>query len=203
MPDEHGTDLERLIALRLGELPDDEASALRGRLEREPALAERAGKIGSLIEFLEAEPGALPSAGAVRSAHRLLGDSKPGLVEQAADGVRRIVAALTLDTRLTPAIEGIRGAGERAALAFECDEADIDLEITPERGGESWTLRAHLDADEGGGWTPEVIDRSSGAGMTLSSPGDGACVASLRAGSYAVRFSRGGVCIEAGPVQIP
>jgi len=203
MPDHHGTDLERLIALSLGELPEDEAAALRARLDREPGLADLADTIASLGAFLKAEPGAVPSESAVRSAHSLLRESKPGITERAADGVRRIVAALTLDTRLTPAIEGIRGAGERAALAFECDEADIDLEITPETSGEAWTLRAQLDADEGEDWTPEITDRASGAVIALASGEDGACVATLPAGSYTVRFSREGVSIEAGPVQIP
>lgn len=52
----------------------------------------------------------------------------------AADAVRAIVASVRFDSRLEPALAGLRG-GRGFALALEADGVEIDLECEPAEGG--------------------------------------------------------------------
>ncbi|MEZ6243104.1 MAG: hypothetical protein R3B57_08685 [Phycisphaerales bacterium] len=195
-------DIERLVSLALGELEPAAAQEVRRRLEQEPALRETYERLAQGVSFLRAETGAAPSDDALQAAKRLLRDARPGAMERLSDGLRRLVASLDFDTRLTPAMAGIRGGATAAQVAFSSEAADIDLEIT-QGEGETWMIAGQIDADEEGDWSITIVDRASEGVVREIHARDGAFRVELEAGSYALRLRRGGLEIEVGPLQIP
>ncbi len=194
--------IQQLVALATGELDGAEAEALRARLDSEPGLRAEYDRLAQSVSFLRAESSAEPSAEALKSAKRLLRESRPGAMERLSEGLRRLVASLDFDTRLTPAVAGIRGGATAAQVAFSCEVADIDLEITPE-DDESWRIACQIDADEDGDWDVTIVDRATDAAVRTLAAIDGAFRTTLGVGSYSLRLRRGDVEIEVGPLQIP
>lgn len=165
-------------------------------------LRETYERLAQGVSFLRAETGAAPSDDALQAAKRLLRDARPGAMERLSDGLRRLVASLDFDTRLTPAMAGIRGGATAAQVAFSSEAADIDLEIT-QGEGETWMIAGQIDADEEGDWSITIVDRASEGVVREIHARDGAFRVELEAGSYALRLRRGGLEIEVGPLQIP
>ncbi len=196
------TDIQKLVALAMGELEQAEADTLRARLDAEPSLRETYECLAHSVGFLRAEAGAAPSDEALCAAKRLLRDSRPGALERLEEGLRRIVASLDFDTRLTPAVAGIRGAATAAQVAFSSEAGDLDIEITP-AGVENWRIAGQVDADEDGDWSVTIVDRATDAPVRELDARDGAFRTTLAAGSYTLRLRRGDVEIEVGPLQIP
>lgn len=196
------TDIERLVSLALGELDAAEAAALRARVDREPELRATFARLAAAAGFLRDEAGAAPSNEALRRAKRLLREARPSALERLDDGLRRLIAALDFDTRLTPAVAGIRGGAGTAQVAFSSDAADIDLEIAPSGDG-LWRLVAQIDADEDGDWEITVVDRATDVAVQELLARDGAFRIELGAGTYTLRLRRDNLEIEVGPVQIP
>lgn len=195
-------DLELLTSLALGELDDETANALRSRLASEPDLSRLFHQLSDAIAFLSAEPGTVPSRDALLSAKKLLRQARPGVIDRLSDGLRQIVAALDFDSRLTPAVAGIRGAGATAQVAYSCEEADLDLEIAPSDGG-LWLVTGQIDADSDGSWSVTIVDAAGSAPDITLDANDGAFKAALPAGSYELLLRRGEVEIRVSPLQIP
>ena len=196
------TDHELLTALALGELDSGAEHALRQRLEAEPDLARAFEHIRAAVGFLRDEPGAEPSPAALRAAKKLLRQSRPGLLDTLADGLRQVVAALDFDSRLTPAIAGIRGAAASAQVAFSCDEAEIDLEISP-AGDDQWLVNGQIDADEAGDWQVTIVDSARNAPDITIDAIDGAFRTRLAPGAYELALRRGDLIVRVSPLTIP
>ncbi len=196
------SDIERLTALAHDELDAESAAELRDRIGHEPELRQRYERILDAVRFLSGEAECEPAASAVNAAKKLLRESRPGMIDRLSDGLRQIVAALDFDSRLTPAVAGIRGAGGTAQVAFSCEGADIDLEISP-NGDDAWLVEGQIDADEDGDWTVTIVDAGGTAPDLTLDANDGAFRTSLLAGSYEMLLRRGKLEIKASPVQIP
>lgn len=198
---------DTLAALVAGDLPDDEARAIRDRLNADPQARERVEMLDQLAAFLNQESTIEVSGAAVREAERLLAASRPGLVdrlaEKAANGVRTFLAALDFDSRLTPAAAGFRGVADITQVAFSAEGCQIDLEIQPEDSGQS-TIRGQIDADdEESPWTIAFTDTEGHAIATANTDPDGAFRVTLPDGSFTMVCEREGVRVEAGPLNIP
>ena len=196
------SDIELLTSLALGQLDDEAAAALRARLDAEPELSRSFNELRDAVQFLVAEPGAEPSKGALSAAKKLLREARPGMIDRLADGLRQIVAALDFDSRLTPAVAGIRGAGATAQVAYSCDEADLDLEIAS-AGEDRWLISGQIDADKDGDWSVTIVDGSGTAPDITLDATDGAFRTELPAGSYEMLLRRGDLEIKVSPLQIP
>ncbi len=196
------SDIEQLTSLAHGELDEEAAAALRARIDGEPTLRQSYKSILYAVRFLAAEPESEASASAVSAAKKLLRESRPGLIDRLSDGLRQIVAALDFDSRLTPAVAGIRGAGGTAQVAFSCEGADLDLEISPS-GEDTWLVEGQIDADEGGDWTVTIVDAGGSSPDLSLDANDGAFRTKLPAGSYELLLRRGELEIKVSPVQIP
>ncbi|MFT5424673.1 MAG: anti-sigma factor RsiW [Phycisphaerales bacterium] len=196
------SELELLTSLATGELDGPQAAALRARINADPALGLAFEKIEFAVRFLLAEPRTVPATEAIKRAKRALAESRPGAIERLAEGLVRVIASLDLDTRLTPAVAGIRGAGATAQLAFSTDEADIDLELAPVSDGQ-WRVTGQIDADVEGAWQITVVDRASDLPIAEIQSEMGAFAAELTAGSFLFELRRGDLLIEAGPVLVP
>jgi len=196
------SDIELLTSLALGQLNDEAAAALRARLDAEPELSKSYEDLRGAVSFLIAEPGTEPSASALSAARKLLREARPGMIDKLADGLRQIVAALDFDSRLTPAVAGIRGASATAQVAFSCEEADLDLEIAS-GADDTWLVSGQIDADESGDWSVTIVDGAGTAPDLTLDATDGAFRTELPAGSYEMLLRRGDLEIKVSPLQIP
>jgi anti-sigma factor RsiW len=196
------SDHDLLALLALGELSAEDAEALRARMQSDPKSQAAFERLEQAARFLQAESGTEPSAAALARAKRLLREARPGVLDRLSDGVRRIVAGLDFDTRLTPAVAGIRGAGGTAQVAFSSEVADLDLEITPATE-DTWTVAGQVDADEGGDWRITIVDDAGMAPDLTIDASDGAFRTRLPPGSYELRLRMGDVEITASPLRIP
>eukprot|EP00913_Durusdinium_trenchii_P006223 g5835.t1 len=176
------SDIELLTSLALGELDAEAAAAVRARIEGEPALRQWYDSILDAARFLAAEPESKVSASAVNAAKKLLRKSRPGMIDRLSDGLRQIVAALDFDSRLTPAVAGIRSASGTAQVAFSCEAADLDLEISP-CSADTWLVEGQIDADEGGDWSVTIMDAGKSSRDLPLEAKDGAFRTRLPAGS--------------------
>lgn len=76
----------------------------------------------------------------------LIPAKEPSLVERIRERATTILSELVMDSGATPAVAGLRGAGDEARqLAFVSDVADLDLELTP--AGEEWTVAGQIGMD--------------------------------------------------------
>ncbi len=196
------SELEQLTALLLGSLDDEAAGALRARLDGEPELRRSYERLRASAAFLQAEAHSEPSTKAIKKARRLLRDARPGLIEKLSGGVQQIIAVLDFDTRLTPAVAGIRGAGGSAQVAFSCEHADLDIEISA-CGENLWSVGGQIDADEDGDWSVTIVDGAGTATDIVVDAKDGAFKAKLPAGSYELLLRRDALEIKVCPLQIP
>lgn len=201
---------DTLAALVAGDLSDDAARAIRDRLDADPQARERVEILKQLAAFLKEESTIEVSDAAVRQAQRLLAASRPGLVdrlaEKATNGVRTFLAALDFDSRLTPAVAGFRGVADITQVAFSAEVCQIDLEISPDDAGRS-AVRGQIDADETGDesapWTIAFTETDGRTVATADAGPDGTFRVTLPDGSFTMVCERGGVRIEAGPLNIP
>ena len=203
-----------IAALVAGDLPTDEARALRDRLNADPETREQAEVLEQLAAFLKEEPSIDVNAAAIRKAERLLAAESPGLAQRlagkAADGGRTFLAALDFDSRLTPAVVGFRGVAEITQVAFSAEVCEIDLEISPGDDDHS-TIRGQIEADDAAEesehdtqpWTIEFTDDDGRTIEKITTEPDGAFRASLPDGSFTMVCTLGTTRVEAGPLNIP
>ncbi|GJM19537.1 MAG: hypothetical protein DHS20C14_17500 [Phycisphaeraceae bacterium] len=194
---------EQLAALVAGELGPDEAAELRRRVGADPRSARLLEEIERIAAFLVEEPSAQPAADLVRRVQRSFGGSRPGLAEALREGVRRVIAALDFDSRLPDAALGFRGTAEAAQLSFSCDDAEIDLELTP-AGERVWLVRGQIDAEFDQPPTVELFE-SDGPSPLASAHADqhGGFTLEAPEGTHVLRVTLDDMMIEAGPVLIP
>jgi hypothetical protein len=102
-------------------------------------------EVDALVRLVEAESQAVP-ARLVARASRLAID-RPR--ESATARIRRLLAQLAFDSRLTPAYAGMRSEGATShRLLYSAEGYEIDLQILP--GDDKVALRGELSAPNGG-----------------------------------------------------
>lgn len=121
---------DTIIRFELGELSADEARQVGARLAAEPALAARHGEARALLASLRDAAAERPSNACLRAVRRI---ARPNLFDRLTDALGRaadtIHAAIAYDTRLQPALAGMRGAADAAHIAYEADGIDAHLRL--------------------------------------------------------------------------
>lgn len=202
--------IEQLAALAAGELSQADESVLRQRLAEDTGLAESWRAISDVVGFLRDEPASVPSPSAVEAAKRLLAEHRAsagvqGLVQDLADGVRRIIATLTLDTRSQPMVAGLRGMGS-TMLSYSSEVCDIDMEITPGDGQGSIVRGQIDDADVESAerdWSVCRVEENSGERTELATTSHGAFFMQLTDGEHPIVVRQSGVEVDLGTIRVP
>jgi len=124
---------EDVLRYALGQLDDAGASDVEEHLAASPAARAYLARVRHVTAAMEADLGEMPSAEAVdrvrRAFSRRPAVATVGWLERA----ERFVARLVFDQRQQPMLAGFRGGGEAAQLAYECDQARVDLRLAPPR----------------------------------------------------------------------
>lgn len=120
---------QQLIAYAAGELSGAEAAEVERHLSRSPAAARTVAAYRQASAALSAEDGQDPPPETVRRAKAVfdpqaLPAGPPGLVDRIAQAVARLV----YDSRLQPAVAGLRGSATSFQLTYELLGARLELE---------------------------------------------------------------------------
>ncbi len=134
----HRIPYERLLAYAAGELSGNEAAEVQAALASDSELAATVERLCTVIPLMrtddsqDAPPETITAAKALFRAPR--GLERPSWLEQ----LRRIVGALTFDSRPQVALAGLRGRSDTYQLTYESAPADVELEVAVDS-----TDRAH------------------------------------------------------------
>lgn len=183
--------LHSLIAYLLGETDEKESAHVSGHVAGCEACAASLSRAMSVQQTLRADrelaPG--PSAAAIERVKSLVmphhAASRPSA---AIDVMRRVVAALTYDSRTVGAQAGLRGESTSYLLSFAHGHLSLDVEIEPsiDKASEHYSLIGQLSGeavDE-----PDEVVIVGGRGFTSIVPCDdsGVFAVVLEPGRYDV-----------------
>jgi anti-sigma factor RsiW len=136
---------EDLVRYADGQLDRDAATRVEEHLAGSPEARAYVARVRLVTATLATDLMETPSAPAVRRVASMLprraAAARPAWLEHA----ERLVARLVLDQR-QPMLAGFRGGGATAQLAYECDEARVDLRLAPSRtpGTDAWDLNGQI-----------------------------------------------------------
>lgn len=120
---------EHLIAYAAGDLTGSEAESLRRGLEADPSAKQVVRRFQHAVEALRSDDSVAAPADVLMRAKQRFAErrvpSQPGWL----DSLAQMVADLVYDSRPQLAAAGVRGSATAYQLSFECELADIDLEI--------------------------------------------------------------------------
>lgn len=129
------TDLVRYAA---GELDPQTAASVAEYLAGDGREhADRVARLRTAIATMRADTSAEPSADALERYKAIFRpQARPGWL----DSARRVLATLVFDSRQQPALAGLRGGAAAVQLTFECELAEIEMELEAETGQDRWHI---------------------------------------------------------------
>ena len=145
---------DRLIAFASGELSGPEAAEVEAYVATDPKAAETVARFRMARATLRADDGADPPPEVVAKAKaiydaRHFAAAGPSLTEQ----VGRLVARLIYDSRLEPAVAGLRGQTTGFQVTYDLSaggaELDLQAELAEEVGnGHRWRLVGQVASEQ-------------------------------------------------------
>jgi hypothetical protein len=141
---------EDLIALALGELDPARRSNVQARVAASPEAARTLASVTLAVQTMRTDDSISPPAEVVQ---RVLGlmraeaPASPSLMDIAArvaDHVQEYLCRLVRDTLTEPALAGFRGTTEARHLSFECDIAEIDIQVSANDSDTRRTIRGQV-----------------------------------------------------------
>ncbi len=126
-------DYRKLVAYAAGDLSATEASQIEARLARDPQAAATVRRFRTARAIIQSDDGLDPPPEAVARAGAIF---SPPAVERSGswwDALEQILATLVFDSRCQPVIAGYRYRGTDGGfqLCFECEPADVELQVEP------------------------------------------------------------------------
>ncbi|MHC4413815.1 MAG: anti-sigma factor family protein [Planctomycetota bacterium] len=137
---------QQLLRYAAGELSGPEAVEIEAHLARDPDAAATVSRYRLVRATLLADDGVDPPPEVVAKAKALfrrraeVSKRPPGLIDQVAATIARLI----FDSRVQPALAGLRGPATGFQLTYELSGARLDLEVEPAEPAEP--------AAEGAGW---------------------------------------------------
>lgn len=123
--------LDELLAYAAGDL---DAAAVRDmdvRLAADSDAQSTLARIRSLQQIACTDDSVAPPADVMARARALFAERRQPQTVSLLESVRRVVAELLFDSRLTPALQGVRGATKGYQVAYQSELAELEFEIAP------------------------------------------------------------------------
>jgi anti-sigma factor RsiW len=208
----HRIDDERLIAYALGELPPAEAEEVRLHLEKSPGAASMVARFREVEALLAEDDSVEPPIATVAAAKALferLRESTAGSnwLRAALEAVDRVVGSLIFDSRVQPALAGLRGEQDRHQLSFEseCGEVDLELEPSLERRSDRWRIMGQVSPRHDAGEVRVALVPAGAAAAAAETRSDSHGVFTLSAapGRYDIIIEVAGKSLVLPGVTIP
>lgn len=141
---------EDLVALALGELDPGRRAEIQARIAASPAATRTLATITLAVQTMRTDDSITPPADTVRRVLGLIRSAAPAqpllrdLAVHVADQVREFLCTLVRDTLAEPALAGFRGTTESRHLSFECEIAEVDLQVSPTDNDARRTIRGQV-----------------------------------------------------------
>lgn len=156
--------LERLIAYASGALTGPDAASVEARLASDPEAAAVVARCRAAADAVRTDDSTEVPAEVIARAKRIF---DPSFLPQRTSWLERleqVVARVIFDSRVQPAVAGLRGAASGFQATFEIDEAEIDVHAEPVQtygrgeappgapGSGQWSVRGQVmtPAERGG-----------------------------------------------------
>lgn len=165
---------ETLVAYAAGELEPKEAAEVERHLAAHPMDAETARRLQSAVAVLRSDESIAPPAETLAAAKALFRERATQQQQQPESNwlsnLQRFVADVVFDSRLRPAVSGMRGAQTGFQLSFEHELADVDIEVQPVKDGPPQTrvIRGQV-SPHGDATVSQVMLTEPGGHTTLAS----------------------------------
>lgn len=143
--DSHPHPSDDLIAAALGELTGPEQARVESSLDETGRVLVQ--RLQAAVAVLSEVPLEQPPA-ALLSRLKALGRTTPltEAVGHVAGTIRRFIATISFDSRVSPALAGFRGAAEGRQLVFTSPVGDVHLRLTgPSEGDPRITIRGCIE----------------------------------------------------------
>ncbi|MHC4219574.1 MAG: anti-sigma factor family protein [Planctomycetota bacterium] len=117
-----------MIAFAAGELADGEARQVEAWLASHPDAAETVARYRMARTTLQTDNGADPPPESVARAKAIF-EPRTAAAPSLADRVEQLIATLIYDSRVKPALAGVRGAVTGFQLGYELPESEAQLDL--------------------------------------------------------------------------
>ncbi|MCC6970262.1 MAG: hypothetical protein IT434_08580 [Phycisphaerales bacterium] len=128
---------EELVALALDELDPARRSEVQAQVAASPEAARTLASVKLAVQTMRTDDSVAPPAEVVQRVLGLMRTEAPAspslmdIASRVADHVQEYLCRLVRDTMADPALAGFRGTTESRHLSFECDIAEIDIQVSP------------------------------------------------------------------------
>jgi hypothetical protein len=142
---------ERLLAYLAGDLGSAEAQRFEAELATDPEAARLAAAYRAVAAAVQADAARpVPEQLIARAKAIFQPRQKPSRVAAAIDRIRAHIAELTYDSRVQPALAGVRGEAQSHQLSYQAGEVDIDLQLDPigEGDDQRWRILGQISGEE-------------------------------------------------------
>jgi len=177
----HPISYERLLSFAAGDLHANEAGVVAAHVAGCPACGATVARYRQLQAVAQADVALAPSAAVLARAKGLFVAPPQVPRPSLGDALRRVIGRLTFDSRGAFALSGVRGALSEYQLAFESDDAAVDLQIAPpDDDTAGWRLLGQVDFHDDEQPTAAVELTAVGGGDAVAAAVDAHGVFALR-----------------------
>lgn len=159
---------------------------------------------------MEAAPERLVARLVGLEAQARFGAALDGVADAVMGAMRAIVATLTYDSRVSPALAGFRGTAGAVQLVFASEAGEVHLHVTESGGGDGVvTVRGVLeptggaDARGSGGGSIVLTPVAGGADVSGSIDEDEMFVLRVAPGLYRAMLRIGDASVDLGVLELP
>jgi hypothetical protein len=202
----HPVPLEVLVSLALGELDEAHRTEVEASVRTNPESTRLLNSIMLAVRTMRADDSVAPPDDVLHRVLRMMRDTVPAhpTLAELAGVVREYLCRLVRDTLTEPALAGFRGTTESRHISFECDIAEIDLQVAPVQGETRRTIRGQIAPLTDGlvsrvGWRPTLTGT---AAQEVSPDESGMFVLECPVGVYELTARIGDHLVRLPPINV-
>lgn len=201
---------EDLVALALGELDPARRAEVDASIAASPVAARTLASVTLAVQTMRTDDSIAPPSDVVQRVLGLIRTAAPtqtSLMDAAghlADQVREFLCTLVRDTLTEPALAGFRGTTESRHLSFECQIAEIDLQVSPTDNDSRRTIRGQVAAlnDDAVARIAWRATLTGAAEQEISADESGAFVLECPVGVYELSARVGDSVVRIPPINV-
>lgn len=201
---------EEIISLALDEIDGERRAEVAGRIAASPDASRTLAAVTIAVQTMRADDSISPPGEVVQ---RVLGLMRSGVrvrtslmdvAGQVAEQVREFLCTLVRDTQSEPALAGFRGTTESRHLSFECEIAEIDVQVSRGEGEARRTIRGQVAS-----LTDDTVGRiawrstlTGAAEREIAADESGVFVLECPVGVYELSARVGGSVVRIPPISV-
>lgn len=200
----HAVSYDDLMAFAMGELSGRPATEIATHIAGCAGCAATVRRATLVQATVRADALFSPSPAALAKVNALISGRKPAAVPQDSM-LRRMVAALSFDSRNQAALAGLRGGSDAFTLAYEIDDTVIDMHFEPDASGANapWQLTGQIDDPSSSGSTVTAIAGDGAVRQSAGTDEHGVFLLTLATGDYTIEVETADGLVVLQDIRIP